>query len=235
MPQLKRFYSSVKHRALTTNQGTFFEVLLDTRTVVTPKKRKLLVNREDIAELLVEEWKSQDDFIDPAKMPITKLVNSAIDVVGDDRECILEEIINYANSDLLFYRAESPEALIELQSKVWDPILIILENELGQRFIKSSGINYIEQPAISIKVLREFFSKMPDISLAAIHLLTTLTGSAILAFLVSKRLISAENAWSAAHLDEDWQNRHWGIDSEAHKRRLTQEKDFKAATLVLQS
>lgn len=231
----KRFYKSVEFRALTANPDEHFEILLDDRIVLTPKKNKLKVRSKQIAILVVKEWKSQSEYVDPAKMPITRLLNSAIDVVGENRETILDDIVKYAASDLLFYRADSPEGLLKLQSEVWEPLLMISEKELGHEFIRAKGINYVEQPCVPLKFLRENFSDKPDCSLAAIHLITTLTGSALLSFLMSRGKISGETAWLAAHLDEDWQNSQWGIDPEAHMRRLNRERDFNAASLILKN
>lgn len=235
LPLLKRFYQSVEFRALTSNPNEHFEILLDDRAVVTPKKNKLRIKNRKIACLIVDEWKSQVNYIEPAKMPITRLLNSAIDVVGQNRDIILDDIVSYAGSDLLFYRTDSPEGLVKMQSNIWEPILIMSEKKIGHRFLRSNGVNYVEQPSEALKLLREFFSNMSDSSLAAIHLITTLTGSALLAFLISNKIISEETAWLAAHIDEDWQNSQWGIDQEAHMRRLNNEREFKAASLVLQT
>lgn len=232
---MKRFYKSVELRASTQNPDYDFEIFLDSKPLLTPKKRKFVVHKKQIANLVAREWMGQADFIDLQSMPITKLHNSAIDIVRDSRDCILDDIIKYLGSDLLFYRAESPEKLAEQQKNVWDPIVSTSEKELGHQFIITKGIKHVKQPTVLLKLMREILSSMSDTSLAAIHLITTLSGSAVLAFLISKGMVSQDKAWSAAHLDEDWQNSQWGTDPEAYARRLSQENDFKAASIVLQS
>ncbi len=52
-------------------------------------------------------------------------------------------------------------------------------------------------------------------ALTGLHVMTTLTGSALLALAHAKGRLSAEQAWAAAHIDEDWQIRQWGVDVEA--------------------
>ena len=46
--------------------------------------------------------------------------------------------------------------------------------------------------------------------LGAVHSITTLTGSALLALAVAHGRLSAEQAWAAAHVDEDWNMEQWG-------------------------
>lgn len=233
MPLQKRFYKSVHLREVKIEGSSRYEVLLDDRPINTPKKRKLRIEQKYIASLVVNEWSSQGTYLDPSSMPFTKLLNSAIDIVQDNRNSILEDIVRYAASDLICYRAQSPEALVALQWETWEPLLKVCEEELGHLFERADGILYIEQPRSALRELNKILSSVPDVSLAALHLITTLTGSALLAFLLYKKKISAEKAWISAHIDEDWQNRSWGIDPEANMRRLAQERDYKAASILL--
>ena len=63
--------------------------------------------------------------------------------------------------------------------------------------------------------------------------MTTLTGSAFLALAVAKHRLTAEEAWAAAHLDEDWQISRWGIDVEAADRRARRHTEMLAASRFL--
>ena len=56
-------------------------------------------------------------------MPLTKLANSAIDGVAGREDDVIGDILNYAGSDLLCYRAEGPRGLVEAQRTHWDPVL----------------------------------------------------------------------------------------------------------------
>ena len=47
--------------------------------------------------------------------------------------------------------------------------------------------------------------------------MTTLTGSALLALAHARGHLAAEEAWAAAHVDEDWQISRWGEDAEASR------------------
>jgi chaperone required for assembly of F1-ATPase len=42
-----------------------------------------------------------------------------------------------------------------------------------------------------------------------------------------------DDAWAAAHVDEDWQMEQWGRDTLAMERRAHREAEMKAAAMVL--
>ncbi len=230
-PLPKRFYKDVTRAPART--GTGFEIHLDGRPLRTPLKRILVITEPAFADLVVEEWRAQTAVIDPAAMPATRLANSAIDTVADNRAAVAEEIVAYAGSDLLCYRAANPSGLVACQSEIWDPILKAVEETIGARFIRAEGIVHAAQPeAVSQKVAAAI-AGLTDLQLAAAQLITTLTGSAILAIAHVRRLIDADAVWSAAHLDEDWQIALWGPDEEAAARRAVHERDFRAAAAAL--
>ena len=59
--------------------------------------------------------------------------------------------------------------------------------------------------------------------------MTTLTGSALLALAHQSGRLTREEAWAAAHVDEDYQIALWGDDYEASVRRTLRRADFDAA------
>ena len=88
----------------------------------------------------------------------------------------------------------------------------------------------VEQPRASLAALRGAFGALDSFGLTALHVMTTLTGSAILALAHSAGRLSLDDAWAAAHLDEDYQARHWGEDYEAKRRRETRFAEMRAAS-----
>jgi chaperone required for assembly of F1-ATPase len=52
---------------------------------------------------------------------------------------------------------------------------------------------------------------------------------------VAKGRLAPEDAWQAAHVDEDFQISQWGEDAEAAKRRAHRRRDFDAAARLLQT
>src|SRR5690606_16078229 len=98
----------------------------------------------------------------------------------------------------------------------------------------AEGIMHVEQPRQAIAAIGVHLAQRAEpFRLAALHVMTSLTGSALLALAVDFGELDAEAAWSAAHVDEDWQEEHWGKDSEAVARRLARRRDMLAAAALL--
>ncbi|MFT0861809.1 ATP12 family chaperone protein [Ancylobacter sp. G4_0304] len=224
----KRFYADAS--VMPVEGG--FGVALDGRPVKTPGRAPLRVPGLAFAEALAEEWRGQGEHIDPITMPLTRLVNSAIDGVAVNQAEVAAEIVRYAGSDLLCYRADGPQKLVMLQCDIWDPVLRWAEAELGGRFVLSEGVLFVEQPW---RTIDSFAASLPDdpLRLAALNLMTTLSGSAVLSLAVFRGAITPDEAWRAAHIDEEFQEDLWGKDLEAELRRERRRKDFNAAARAL--
>jgi chaperone required for assembly of F1-ATPase len=224
----KRFYE----QAGVTQNGDRFEVTLDGKPVRTPARRPLAAPTRELAQAIADEWQAQKDVIDPAVMPLTRLANSIIDGVADQLGPVAEEIAKYLGSDLLFYRADGPEKLTERQAQAWDPIVEWAAQKLGARFILVEGVVFAAQPEEAVAAAAKAIPT--DIwRLGAVHSVTTLTGSALLALALAQGAISQDQAWTAAHVDEDWQMEQWGRDSLAMERRAHREAEMAAAAKIL--
>ncbi|MFM8701099.1 MAG: ATP12 family chaperone protein [Hyphomicrobiales bacterium] len=211
-----------------------FHLLLDGRPARTPARRPLALPNEAVGRLVAEEWTRIGETIDPSLMPCTKIVNSAIDGVAHDIAGVRADFVKYAESDLLCYRTRHPERLAELQKESWDPILAWGHARFGARFTLAEGIVYVEQPKTSIAAIANHVSGISDVfHLAALHVVTTLTGSVLLALAVSENQLSTGDAWTLAHLDEDFQMEVWGHDEEAMARRAMRGSDMEAACRLM--
>jgi chaperone required for assembly of F1-ATPase len=225
-----RFYTAVG----TSEVPEGFAVALDGKSLRTPARRVLAAPHLAIAEALRAEWDAQAPVIDPARMPVTRLANSIIDGVADRRAEVAADVLKYLGSDLLFYRADGPDALIAKQGAAWDPIVRWAADDLGARFVLAEGIVYARQPDHAIAAAEKAIPADPWI-VGALHAVTTLTGSALLALALMRGFADAEAIWRAAHVDEDWNFETWGFDDLAMSRRAAREAEFNAAALVLQA
>ena len=228
----KRFYKQVTlHR-----EDDLFHVHLDGKPIRTPGRSFMAVGNEAVAENLGDEWRAQEERIDPMTMPITRLVNTAIDGVATDMQAVKEDIIRYCGTDHICYRAGTPDELVELQNKHWDPLIEWAQMALGTRLVLSEGIMHVDQPPESIASFSAHVGMIDDpLTLAATHVVMALTGSAVIAMAVLKQELNLEEAWAAAHVDEDWNIALWGGDEEAEIRRAKRFVEMKAACLTLQA
>jgi chaperone required for assembly of F1-ATPase len=226
-PKRKRFYTAA---GVTEAEGGF-AVTLDGRPIKSPSGRKVLAPTAGIAEQIAAEWDAQGEHIDPLTMPLTRFANSVGEVI-DRVDAVADDVAKYLGSDLLFYRAAHPEALVAREAAFWDPVLAWAANDLGAHFILSEGIVHVTQPEQAIKAARRVFPADPW-SVAALHLVTTVTGSALLALALWRGALDSDEVWSAAHVDDDWNVEKWGVDEEVAARRGARFIDFRAAATIL--
>lgn len=227
VPQRRRFY---KEAGIAAADGGF-SVTLDGKPIRTPSGRQVVAPTRAMAEAVAAEWSAQGEAIDPLTMPLTRFANSVAEV-ADRVDAVADEIVKYLGSDLLFYRAGHPEALVSREAAHWDPVLSWAANDLGAHFILSEGIVHATQPAQAISAVRGVFPADPW-SIAALHVVTTLTGSALLALALLHGVRDPDQVWSAAHVDEDWNAEKWGVDAEAAASRAVRLVDFQAAARIL--
>jgi chaperone required for assembly of F1-ATPase len=225
----KRFYDQVAIE----DKGDGIALLLDGKKMRTPGKAAFVLPTAALAEAIAEEWRGQRERIDPATMPLTRLANSVIDGVKGRKGAVIDDIINYAGADLLCYRAEGPKGLVALQTKHWDPVVAWAKQDLGAAMRLAEGVMHVRQPGASLDAMRGRLEDFDPWRLAALHVMTGLSGSALLALAVALQRLTPEEAWDAAHVDEDWQIAQWGEDEEAKERREDRHRDFAAAAKML--
>jgi len=229
-PRRKRFYASV---AVGEAEGGAFAVTLDNRPIRAPSGRVITIPSREIAEAVAGEWEAQKETIDPLTMPMTRFANSVVEAVVDRVGAVKDDVAKYLNSDLLFYRTGHPEGLVAREAKHWDPVLFWAADELGAHFILAEGIVHVRQPDAAVAAARAALPGDPW-SIAATHVVTTLTGSALLALALARGLLDADAVWAAAHVDEDWNAEQWGVDEEATERRAARLVDFRVAARILE-
>jgi chaperone required for assembly of F1-ATPase len=226
-PSRKRFYQSASAAG---NGNGGYSVLLDGRPIKTPAGKALAVPTLPLAEALAQEWNAQGETIVPANLPLTKLANTAIDGVAGRMQEVADDIMNYAATDLVCYRASYPEELAAAQARAWDPILGWIAATYGARFITGSGIQHVAQPEASLEALRAAIAPLNAFQLTALHVMTSLSGSALIALAHIGGGLDADAAWAAAATDDTWQASKWGEDFEAAERLKARRAEFECAS-----
>jgi chaperone required for assembly of F1-ATPase len=228
-PQLRRrFYRTAAAGAGPQDR----HVLLDGRPAHTPARNALAAPTPVLGQAIAAEWEAQREVVDPATMPLTRLANSIIDGVVRTPDAVSSEVGKYLDWDLLFYRAEQPDGLVKRQERLWDPVLAWAHAQLGARFLLSAGVTFVQQPERALAAARAAIPADPW-RLGAVHSITTLTGSALLALALLHGRVTPDEVWAAAHVDEDWQMEQWGEDSLALARRAFRFAELQAAATVL--
>ena len=209
----KRFWKT----ADTVEVPAGYGVVLDGRPVRTPAKAVLHVPSVALAQEIAAEFDAQEDRIDPRTMPFTRMANAAVDKVSIQRSEVADMLAEYGDSDLLCYRADTPEELVARQNRQWDPLLNWAAQALNARLVPRVGVIHEPQDPAALSELRTRVHKMSAFELAAFHDLVSISGSLVIGFAAKERAVPATELWAISRVDEAWQEEQWGRDDEAHE------------------
>jgi chaperone required for assembly of F1-ATPase len=209
-----------------------WQILLDGRPVKTTARHDLLIPSARLAQAIAAEWRAQEKTIAPETMPLTRLLNIAIDRVPADREALLAQLVEYGATDLLCYRAPDP-ALAERQRALFDPVLNRLFDTYGIEWRITRDVMPIAQPAESLARLNELFAQASNLELAALSMLVPLLGSALLGLALWQGHLTLGEALAAAHLDEAVQAEQWGEDPHEQTAWAAKTQDIRACAYIL--
>jgi chaperone required for assembly of F1-ATPase len=225
----KRFYRG----AAVTVVEMGYSVALDGRPVKTPGGKTLVVSSEVLADAMATEWMAQKDTIRPDTMPITQLVATTMDRIAPARQAVIDQLVPYAATDLLCYRAEQPADLAALQHSSWQPLLDWAKVTFGARFTVTAGVIPVDQPSPAIDALRRAVETLSDMELTALASVVQATGSLVVGLALLAGRIDANAAFDISQLDESYQIGRWGDDIEAADRRRRLRDDILAAAALL--
>ncbi|HEV2562742.1 MAG TPA: ATP12 family protein [Rhizomicrobium sp.] len=228
---MRRFYKDVS----VAEESGAFRILLDGKPVKTPSRKVLAAPTRALAEAIAEEWRGQAESVQLADMIFTRLATAGTESVPANRGHIAEQILGFGKSDLLCYRAEAPRELAAHQAAAWDPLLDWAHRKYGARLAVSTGILFVEQPAEALLALEKAVWDRDDFALAALHAVTSITGSLVLALALAERRLTAGEAFAASRLDETFQAEKWGQDAEAEARAARLAGELAAAGRFLRS
>jgi chaperone required for assembly of F1-ATPase len=209
-----------------------FAVLLDGKPAKTPAGRLLAGPNRAVAQAMAAEWSAQGEFIELTRMSLTRLANTIIDGIVNAPQPVADEVAKYLASDLVLYRAAEPAGLVARQVQLWDPVLAWAREALGARFTPAEGVVFVAQPEPALCAARAAIPR-DAWRIGAVHSVTSLTGSALLALALAAEQISVDATWAAAHVDEDWNMEQWGRDAAALERRALRFAELQAAAAVL--
>lgn len=228
---MKRFYKDVS----VAHGVNGFAVLLDGKPVKTPGRRALVLPTERLAEAIAVEWQSQGAEIVATTMPLLRLANTVIDGVALNARDVVSAILRFGENDLLCYRAHQPPELVKRQAQGWDPLLDWVRQRHGAVMKVAEGFSHVDQSPDALGALRQALEEFDPFTLAALHVVASITGSAVLALAVAEGFIPGATAFKLSRIDETYQAEKWGEDAEALQRAaaLAHELDKAVELIVL--
>ena len=199
-----------------------FRVLLDGRPVRVPGGAPLRVESEKLVRAIAAEWqaagigRSDMSFAD---VPLTRLAGTAQERIASDLTPTIEALAKYAETDLLCYRAEGPEALMRRQARGWQPWLDWAALELGAPLRVTASLMHMPQPPESLRALRSAVAAHNLATLAALGVAVPALGSLVLGLALAACRLDPPTAHALSVIDETFQEELWGIDAAAAQRR----------------
>ena len=223
---MKRFWTDV---TLAEQDGRF-RVLLDGRPMRLPGGPLLFIESPRLAEAIATEWRdvtaSPDGTLRLEDIPLTRIAGTVQERIAPDPGPAATGLCEFAISDLLCYRAQSPAALVELEHERWQPWLDWAEQHLGARLAVTAGMMPIDQPVSSIEALEKAVWNLSPAELGGLGIVVPVTGSLVLGLALSRGAIDAATVASLTLLDERFQAEQWGEDREARHRWANVTRDI---------
>ena len=224
---MKRFWDV----AAVARQGAAYVIQLDGRPMRIPGGAPLVLAGEALAAAVAAEWQAaggaRDGVMSMEEVPLTRLAGTAQDRIAPDPAPVAAALAQYAETDLLCYRAPHPEALVIREARAWQPWLDWIEQRHGVRLEPTEGIRHRAQdPAALARVGHIMAAQSPGV-LAGLGIAIPSLGSAVLGLALAEGVLDAAEAHALACLDELFEVEAWGEDEEARRRR-----DLVAADLV---
>jgi chaperone required for assembly of F1-ATPase len=194
----------------------------------TPAKALFVTPTSALAEEAASEWNAQVGAIKPETMPLTRLINVALDHTPRARDEMAVQLAKFGETDLLCHRADKPASLSERQAQLWDPLLAWADTHLEASLIAAPGIFAHGQPKGALAALAKRAAALDNFRLTGLAHAAGLAGSSVVAFAMTEGRIGAAEAFEAAALDDLFQLETWGEDEEARERLNNQQAEYLA-------
>jgi chaperone required for assembly of F1-ATPase len=205
-------------------------ILLDGKRMRLPSGAALVVGPARLARAIAEEWQAaggaKGGDMSFKDTPLTRLAGTASERIAPDPAPTVDAIARYGETDLLCYRAETPQKLVERQHRQWQPWLdwAALAHDAPLRV--AAGVGYVKQHHDSIAALRRAVAALDVDALAGLGIAVPALGSLVLGLALAAGEMDADTAYTLGALDELFQAEQWGADYEAVDRRTSMAADI---------
>ena len=205
---MKKFWKKIEIRQSSSKK---FHLLLDNKKLTTPMKKELVLPSEILVNEVLREWDQNSDNINIDDLVFYGVLSTAIDKVNLEKDAYVNDIIDFIDTDLICYRAESPNDLIALQNKSWNPILLLIEKYIDVKIKVFKGVMPSNQDQKVHTEIKKLISNLSDVQISVLHRITNLIGSIFLSLCILKKDLLKEDAFECSFLDELWQAKNWDM------------------------
>jgi chaperone required for assembly of F1-ATPase len=200
-------------------------ILLDGKPMRLPGGSSLVVRSPDLAGAIAGEWQAaggeKGGEMSFADTPLTRLAGTALERIAPNPTITVDAVARYGETDLLCYRADTPQALVQRQHQQWQPWLDWAALTYDAPLRVTTGVGYVRQHHDSIAALRRAVATLDVNVLAGLGIAVPALGSLVLGLALAAGEMDAGTAFSLSALDELFQAEQWGDDDEAVGRRTS--------------
>ena len=180
---MKKFWKTIEIEKISSKE---FYILLDNKKLKTPLKNELILSNHLMAKEVLKEWDQSSDFINADDLVFYGLLSTAIDRVREEKNSYINDIINFIDTDLICYRADSPIDLVSSQNKHWDPIILLIEKYIDTNVTIFKGVMPSQQNLKVHHEIKKLVDELSDIQISVLHRITNLVGSVFLSLCILK-------------------------------------------------
>ena len=230
---MKRFYKLVSSKKVSDG----YALQLDGKNIKTPLGQVIQAPTQALMDAIVLEWAEQGEKVKPETMPLTQILTTAIDKIRD-REKITESCMRYLDTDLVCYWCKDPEELAKKQKEVWGAWVKWFESHFEVPLYTTKKIEALTQDEEAHKRVWNYIESLDDTYFTIVQIMTSLSGSLILALAFSEGDITPEEIYEASYLEELYrgdiynEDVHGAAPNEEAERELFK-RDAKAALTYL--
>ena len=204
-------------------------VTANEKPVKTPMQKALLLPSEKLARAVAKEWEGSNVKITKHSMPLTSIACIALDLVSETRAGVIDDILPYADTDMLCYRAGDVPKLHERQAVLLDPIVDYASKTLDIHLVITDSVMPATQPYQNRITIRKLLESWDIWHIALLSFLAKPLSSFVLALAVVNEQVTAENAFMLSHLEETYETEQWGSDAEKDAKIAATQAEILAA------
>ena len=204
---MKRFYKLVSSKK--TNDGHVIQ--LDGKSIKTPLGQDMCAATKSLADAIILEWAGQEEKVKPETMPLTQILTTSLDKIRD-REAITESCMRYLDTDLVCYWTKEPEELAKLQKENWGSWVKWFDSHFEVPLYTTKNIDAIKQDEEAHKRVWNYIESLDDSYFTILHIMTSLSGSLVLALAFSEGDISPQELFEASYLEELYRGKLYNED-----------------------
>ena len=170
---MKKFWKNVQVQKKIKNS---FEIILDKKILKTPMQNDLIFSNYKIAKETALEWDINEKEINTDNMVFYGLISTAIDKINNDKVSYIENVLGFINTDLICYRADGPNELVDLQNSSWNPIISFIKKYINVELKFFKGVMPSKQSLETFIRLKTLINSFSDLEISALYRITNLTG-----------------------------------------------------------